>query len=157
MGKTIILPGISNPVDLDSPIYSGSYFTWGEATKNGRRIPEKTNIDGMTIAATQITANIIKLAKELDVVRARFGDRPITITSWYRDSITNHDVGGVRNSQHRYGWAADFIVQGLDPHDVADELTIWWKGGLGDSRDFTHADLRHLMGQNAARWNYGNA
>jgi hypothetical protein len=157
MGKTIILAGITNPVGLDSPIYSGSNFTWREATKNGWRIPQQTTIDGLTIPSAQITSNIIKIARELDKIRSLFGSRPITIMSWYRDPASNREVGGVRNSQHLYGWAADFLVHGVDPEDVAAKLSETWQGGLGDSEAFTHIDLRHLLGRASARWDYGNA
>jgi Peptidase M15 len=157
MAEAIRLPGISQPQLLTNPIYNGSNFTWGEATKNGSRIPTQTKFDGILIPAAQITANIVKLAKELDSLRADFGDRPITITSWYRDPISNKDVGGVRNSQHLLGWAADIQIDGFDPNTVAARIADIWDGGLGDSTAFTHLDLRHLMGWQAARWNYGFA
>jgi urease beta subunit len=151
------LPGITKPVKCSDPIYVGSHFTWGEATKDGNRIPTETNFDGIIIPAAQITSNIVKIAKELDKIRTRFGDRPINVHSWYRDPDSNSDVGGVRNSQHLLGWAADIDIDGYDPNDVAAKLIETWPGGLGDSRSFTHLDLRHLMGRAAASWDYGNA
>ena len=157
MPRTIQLPGITQPQPLTGPIYEGSNFTWAEATKYGQRIPRNTNFEGMTISGAQITANIIKLAKELDRLRSEFGNRPITITSWYRDPISNKSVGGVRNSQHILGWGADIQIWGLDPDDVADRIAKSWRGGLGDNPAYTHLDLRHLMGWQAARWNYGLA
>ena len=157
MSDAILLPGITQPQLLTSPIYKGSNFTWGEATKDGRRIPVQTNFEGVTISAAQITANIVKIARELDKIRAAFGDNPIIITSWYRDPVSNRSVGGVRNSQHLLGWAADIQVQGYDPNTVAAKISDTWSGGLGDSSAFTHLDLRHLMGWSSARWDYGFA
>ncbi len=157
MARTIQLPGITQPQLLTSPIYNGSNFTWAEATKQGQRIPCQTTFEGMVISGAQITANIVKIARELDRLRADFGNRPIIITSWYRDPISNKEVGGVRNSQHILGWAVDMQVWGLDPNDVAAKVEDSWSGGLGDSTAFTHLDLRHLMGWSAARWNYGFA
>ena len=151
------IPGITKPVDISDPIYVGSNFTWGEATKGGTRIPTQTNFDGIVIPAAQITSNIVKIAKELDLIRAQFGNKPITITSWYRDPVSNRKVGGVRNSQHLLGWAVDIQIDGLDPNDVADRLKDAWNGGLGDSHTFTHLDLRQLMGRAEAFWDYGNA
>jgi hypothetical protein len=151
------LPGITKPVKSSDPIYLGSHFTWGEATKDGTRIPTQTNFDGVIIPAAQITSNIIKIAKELDKIRTDFGNKPITVNSWYRDPESNRDVGGVRNSQHLLGWAADILIEGYDPNEVAAKLIDTWPGGLGDSRSFTHLDLRHLMGRAAASWDYGNA
>jgi Peptidase M15 len=151
------LAGIIKPVKCSDPIYVGSHFTWGEATKDGTRIPTETNFDGIIIPAAQITSNIVKIAKELDKIRVQFGNRPITVNSWYRDPVSNRDVGGVRNSQHLLGWAADITIDGYEPNEVAAKLISTWAGGLGDSNSFTHLDLRQLMGRAAASWNYGNA
>jgi zinc D-Ala-D-Ala carboxypeptidase len=150
------VPGISAELRAETPIYNGSHFSWGEATKNGLRIPCQTTFEGIIIPGAQITANIVKIAKELDKIR-NYYDRPIIVTSWYRDPRSNRSVGGVRNSQHLLGWAADIQVQGVPPYRVAAYLEDSWPGGLGDSDAFTHLDLRHLMGWSAARWDYGNA
>jgi zinc D-Ala-D-Ala carboxypeptidase len=100
MVKIIQLPGITLPQLVTNPIYNGSHFTWGEATRNGERMPEQTNFDGVIIPAAQITSNIIKIAKELDQIRSEFGDRPITVTSWLRPPAVNKAVNGARRSQH---------------------------------------------------------
>lgn len=153
----IRLPGLSNPVDIEDPIYPGSNFTWAEATRNGTRIPVDTNFQGQIIPAARITANIIAIAKELDRLRAEFGNRPIHINSWYRPPAVNRGVGGARDSQHLLGWGVDIVIEGIKPREVYRRLAKTWRGGLGDSSIFTHLDLRHLMGQIAARWNYGAA
>jgi Peptidase M15 len=151
----IILPGLSKEIDTDDPIYPGSNFTWDEATSRGRRIPIQTNFRGIIIPAAKITANIIEVAKALDKVRAQFGGRPININSWYRPPSVNRAVGGVADSQHILGWGVDIVVSGLDPLYVYRELSKTWPGGLGKNRYYTHADLRHLMGWQSARWDYG--
>ena len=46
--------------------------------------------------------------KILQPVREKFG-KPILITSGYRCELLNQKVGGVQNSQHKYGEAADII------------------------------------------------
>ena len=157
MSDMIQLPGITQPQLLTNPIYTGSNFNWGEATKNGSRIPTRTIFDGIIIPATQITNNIISVARKMDEIREIFGNKPITVTSWYRDPRSNRGVGGVSNSQHILGWGVDFQIDGLDPNDVASRLSKTWQGGLGDSSAFTHVDMRQLMGRSAVRWNYGNA
>lgn len=153
----MIIPGISQPQQSTDPIYAGSHFSWGEATKNGTRLPCQTNFGGIQIPAAQITSNIVKLAYKLDEIRGLFGDKPVTITSWLRPPTVNRAVGGVPNSQHLLGWAADIQIEGFDPHEVATKLQATWAGGLGDSSAFTHLDLRHLMGWSSARWDYGFA
>ena len=56
----------------------------------------------------------------LDPVRDKFGI-PVIITSGYRCPQVNRLVGGVDNSQHMSGCAADFHVMGFTPsmmHEV---------------------------------------
>jgi uncharacterized protein YcbK (DUF882 family) len=148
------VPGIQNPVDLTSPLYRESHFTWAEFTRNGARIPQNTSFGGILIPAAQITQNGVSLARELDKIRSQFGNRPIHINSWYRPPAVNKAAGGVPDSQHLLGWAADIVIEGYTPHQVAAILTKIWLGGLGDSSIFTHLDLRHLMNRASARWDY---
>lgn len=155
--NTVQLPGISRPVNFSDPIYAGSHFTWGEALRNGERLPQDTKFNGSIISAATITSNVIKIARELDKIRVQFGNKPINVTSWLRPPAVNRSVGGVNNSQHLLGWAVDIQIRGYDPHSVAAILDKTWLGGLGDSETFTHLDMRHLHNQAAARWNYGNA
>ena len=153
----IKIPGLFNPVDTDDPMYAGSHFTWGEFTRTGERMPIETSFEGSNYAASEITANGILIAKELDKIRAKFGNRPIHITSWLRPPDVNRAVGGVANSQHIIGWAADIQIEGYTPNQVAERLTNSWSGGLGDSTAFTHLDLRDRLGLASARWDYGFA
>ena len=152
---SIKIAGITPLVDLDSPIYQNSHFTWREATRNGRRIPQNTSYGGIIIPAAQITGNIVKLARELDKIRAQFGDRPIHINSWYRPSALNAAVGGRPSSHHLLGWGVDIVIDGYAPPRVTSILAKTWAGGLGDNPMYTHLDLRHLMGLAAVRWDYG--
>lgn len=62
--------------------------------------------------------NLRALARRMEEVRALFG-RPIMITSGYRNPAVNEAVGGVPNSDHALGWAADFQVPGLADLEVA--------------------------------------
>lgn len=142
-GVSIKLPN-GEIVYSEKPMFGVKHFTWGEATKNGSRIPTDTFI----------LKEILSLGKYLDVIRDLF-NRPITISSWYRPPLINQRVGGVSNSQHLTGSAVDFLVLGIPPQDVYRRLNSWHgdKGGLGNSNYFTHLDLRGYK----ARWLYGNA
>lgn len=137
------VPGITKSLESSDSISNKSpNFTWGEATKNGGRIPKTESI----------TANIIKLAIALEKLRADLGGKSISITSWYRDPVSNRQVGGAKDSRHLYGDAADINIEGMSPQEVQDYLDPIWEGGLGYGKTFTHCDLRGSR----ARWNYGS-
>jgi uncharacterized protein YcbK (DUF882 family) len=78
-----------------------------------------------------------------------FFDRPTRITSGCRCAAHNEEVGGAKASQHLKGDAADIMVEGVDPEQVADfcdeGLLV---DGLGRYNTFTHIDCRG----HKARW-----
>jgi zinc D-Ala-D-Ala carboxypeptidase len=63
-------------------------------------------------------ANLKHLADCMEAIRALF-DKPIEITSAYRNPQVNAAVGGVPNSAHALGHAADFHVDGVTDLEVA--------------------------------------
>lgn len=91
-----------------------------------------------------------KLVQILQKVRIYFG-RTVTITSAYRTPSHNKKEGGVFNSQHLYGTAADIVVTGVAPSKVAAyvEKLMPGTGGIGIYSNFTHIDVRAKK----ARWN----
>ena len=89
----------------------------------------------------------------LQKVRTHF-NKPVTINSAYRNATYNRKVGGVSNSQHVYGTAADIVVKDTKPEDVVKyvEYLMPNKGGIGLYSTFSHVDVR----ANRSRWkNYG--
>jgi zinc D-Ala-D-Ala carboxypeptidase len=62
--------------------------------------------------------NLEKLAQGLEKVRALF-NKVMEVTSAYRNPQVNAAVGGVPNSAHALGHAADFHVHGLQDLDAA--------------------------------------
>lgn len=148
---SITLPWFTSPesgnrarnVSLKAAIIPGGHFTWAEATKGGSRIPDsESTVNG-----------IIRIARAMEEVRSKLGDRPISVNSWYRDPDSNREVGGARNSRHLAGDAVDFVVAGLSSYAVYAKLKGWWgsRGGLASSSIFTHIDARGYV----ARWSYG--
>lgn len=83
------------------------------------------------------------LVLKLEILRKVLGDKPIVIRSGYRCPKHNEKVGGAPKSQHLYGKAADIMVQGITPSEVANIAeAIFYDGGLGRYKEFTHVDSR---------------
>ena len=89
-----------------------------------------------------------ELLEVLEMVRGKFG--PVRITSGHRCRIHNKSVGGMVNSQHLRGRAADIVVKNTEPEEVADfiESIMPDHGGIGRYENFVHVDSR----TNKARW-----
>jgi len=81
-----------------------------------------------------------QLVYGLEVLRRLLG-KPIIITSAYRCMAHNAAVGGVPNSQHVLGKAADIQVPGLTPDEVH-KVAKWLFTGLGLYDNFLHVDVR---------------
>jgi len=137
-------------VTKGTPIYPGSNFTWGEATKNGTRQPENLVIDRkLIISAIGVEDNIIRSARFLDHYRELMGNRPIIVTSWYRPRLVNARVGGSKYSRHQFGDAVDWISHYFSPRDIARVIEPQHsKGGYKAYSGFTHTDWRG----HRARW-----
>jgi uncharacterized protein YcbK (DUF882 family) len=55
--------------------------------------------------------------KVLEPLREKLG-KPIHVTSGYRSEVVNAAVGGVSNSQHLLGEAADIVVPGMSVQEL---------------------------------------
>lgn len=77
----------------------------------------------------------------LQKIREHFG-KPVDITSGYRCAEHNKAVGGVSSSLHTKGQAADFVIDGVDPYDIAKYAESIGVKGIGHYDDFVHIDTR---------------
>ena len=115
-------------------------------------IEEFNSKDGAEMPA-DVLENIKKLAKNLQVIRDEIG-KPIKINSAYRSPAHNKAVGGVKNSMHVKGKAADIVATGLTPTQLAAvifkliEQKKISQGGVGIYPNFVHYDIRGTK----ARW-----
>lgn len=87
-----------------------------------------------------------KLVEYLQKIRDHFG-KPVNVTSAYRCSKHNKTVGGVTGSYHTQGRAADIVVDGIAPAEVAkyaESLGIKGIGLYETDKDghFVHIDTR---------------
>jgi len=102
----------------------------------------------------EVLENLRKLAQNLEVIRAHFGNKPIKINSGYRSPAHNKKVNGKSGSLHMTGKAADFVITGFTPKQIAAELEKLIaakkisQGGIGIYPNFTHYDIRGKK----ARW-----
>lgn len=97
-----------------------------------------------------------RLIEFLEKIREHF-NAPITVTSSYRCPSHNSSVGGAQRSQHRAGNAADIVVKGVAPREVAkyaESIGVLGIGLYETSKDgfFVHIDTREYK----AFW-YGQA
>lgn len=87
-----------------------------------------------------------KLVEYVQKIRDHFG-KSITVTSGYRCPVHNKRIGGATGSRHSKGDAADIVVQGVTPREVAKYAESIGIKGIGlyeTSADgyFTHIDTR---------------
>lgn len=90
-----------------------------------------------------------ELIDVLEDIRAHF-NKPVIVTSGYRTPEYNTKIGGVKNSQHTKGTAADIKVSGISAKEVQEYLKNKYpdKYGIGSYLNFTHIDIRTKK----ARW-----
>jgi N-acetylmuramoyl-L-alanine amidase/Peptidase M15 len=113
------------------------------------------------MANSQIARNILDLAAELDKLREELG-HPIGVTSWYRPPAINAAVGGVADSQHIHGCAADiYPLSDMDIYEFQNWVDERWFGALGTGAHlgFVHVDMRNKKGVRSGglkgpRWPY---
>jgi peptidoglycan hydrolase-like protein with peptidoglycan-binding domain len=85
-----------------------------------------------------------ELIYRMEKMRSYLGNKPIVVTSCYRDFWYNFRVGGVIRSQHKLGKAADVFCPGVSLSAVAAAakkvgftyIQIYWRKG------FVHCDIR---------------
>ena len=80
-------------------------------------------------------------------------ERKIKVLSGTRCVGWNQKVGGSKRSHHLTGRAADIVIQGLDPEEMAayaEDVPAFRHGGIGTYPDngFIHVDVRGKR----ARW-----
>ena len=109
-------------------IKDGKYFTAAELLRSSTA--EALDIQNRPRDAETIE-NINYIIKRLDIIREAWG-KPIVVTSGYRCDELNKKVGGVKNSYHTRGLAADlkwdaelyrFIIDNFEFDEVIRETS----------------------------------
>jgi hypothetical protein len=118
-------------------IRTGSFLHWNEVFHGWTRIP----------ARAEYIENTYRLADAFAWIRKRY-NKPIAITSGYRDEDTNRYVGGSRFSQHLYCKGLDICPLNGKSDDLK-EIFLLARAcphviglGLGMCQGFVHIDIR---------------
>jgi uncharacterized protein YcbK (DUF882 family) len=79
----------------------------------------------------------------LQTIRDHVG-KPIRVNSAFRSPAHNKAIGGASNSLHTLGLAADVVIDGMTPIEVASLASDMGLGGIKAYPTFTHIDVgRH--------------
>lgn len=104
-------------------------FSYNEMTETNREEFQALNRD----KGTQFLGNLLKVAAELEKVRAFFRG-PVKVNSAFRCSELNAAVGGAPTSQHTTGAAADFTVSGFEDLNGLRFVFEWCRNHLSYSQ-----------------------
>jgi hypothetical protein len=91
----------------------------------------------------------LSLLLNLELVRYKAGENPVSIYSGYRCKKHNIAVKGATKSQHLYAKAADIHINGISMdklYKICDK--VFSKNGVGRYPTFVHVDIRSWK----ARW-----
>ena len=135
----------NNTTNNDNGDDNDMSYTKGKAVKLSTNF-KSTEFDCHGSGCCSSTKIDSKLVEYLQKIRDHFG-KPITITSAYRCTKHNKNVGGSTGSYHTYGEAADIVINGVTPREVAKYAESIGVKGIGlyeTSKDgyFTHIDTR---------------
>jgi len=99
---------------------------------------------------SKITFIGVELIGVLEIIREHF-NKPVVINSGYRTISYNKKIGGVSNSKHCMGIAADIYIDGITPKEIYNFLDNKYPNcyGIGLYNNFIHIDTR----EKKARWN----
>lgn len=113
--------------------------------------PEEFKCKGKTCGCANKSAPVMdeRLLKVLDKMREKVG-KPLIVNCGYRCKKHNAEVGGVSNSFHQRGVAADISAAGIGVEKLAKIAEECGADGVGRyvKKNFVHVDTRGYR----ARW-----
>jgi hypothetical protein len=162
LGPRLTPDGIAGPLTLAAARLSASRHRAGQADLSAHfSAGEASCRCHGRLAGCQGVLVMRELLQVLEMIRHAHGDQPIGIVDMYRCPQYNAQVGGVGDSQHPHGSAAD----------TAASLTVPFVRGLhvvsgigygARTGTVQHVDIRHVSGDNPthstvlkpAEWSY---
>ncbi len=102
---------------------------------------KSTEFDCKGKGCCQYTLIDYKIYTILQRIRNHFG-KPVVVNSGYRCAVHNERVNGASKSKHVQGMAADIVIKGVKPLEVAKYAESLGVKGIGLYDTFTHIDTR---------------
>jgi len=102
------------------------------------------------LSKREAKARAVQLAKYLEEVRARCGNKPLHLNSVYRTPSYNRLIGGASNSAHIRGLAADIArPKGVRQEELRRHVRAVFPAGVGNypSQNFVHGDFDSNLGR----------
>ncbi|ASS77065.1 muramoyltetrapeptide carboxypeptidase [Tumebacillus algifaecis] len=96
--------------------------------------------NGGKVGAATVKENVRRMMYKLEAVRKKAGNTPVQVNSGFRSLQDNAAAGGVANSQHMYGIAADIVLGGYSPTSIANIAKRSGFSGVIIYSTFTHVD-----------------
>lgn len=111
---------------------------------NGKKLTENFRVSEFSCKGDGCCSETLvddRLVETLQAIRNHFGKR-VYINSGYRCVTHNKRIGGVSGSYHLKGMAADIMVDGVEPAEVAKYAESIGVKGIGLYPTFVHVDTR---------------
>jgi zinc D-Ala-D-Ala carboxypeptidase len=103
-----------------------THFTLEEFTDS--QTAARKGINNVPSVGSPERANLMRTAETMEQVRTILGDKPILISSGYRNPQVNAAVGGSKSSAHMSGLAVDFSCPGFGtPLQICKKLHPYMK------------------------------
>ena len=123
-------------------------------------VPRKSYFEPRELACPCCGLNLTKpaLLDTLNTIREALS-RPVTVNSCTRCKAHNAEVGGVANSNHMTGEAADIRCTGISAVNVRQKIIEMWNAGqlphlagVGKYATFTHIDIAPKVAGRLRTW-----
>jgi zinc D-Ala-D-Ala carboxypeptidase len=124
------------------------HFSYAEANNN---CGKGGNFSGGAVSAAQVKENLLRAMWKAEALRRKLGDRPITVTSGFRDRACNASVGGAAGSRHMYGDALD-LTPGPSLCDMARAARSAGYNGIFGPGYPGHGDHTHVDSGPGRSW-----